>query len=394
MMIPQVARKLISIADLPQGSTLLDPFCGSGTSLVEARAAGLHTVGFDINPLARMISRAKVRKYDVRRLRTSWAMLSGTLRDGINGAAPDDSDKLEVDRAGDWFSPRTMDEVTGLLSIIRSEYALGTWYRQFFEVALSDCLRAVSYQRSKEYKLWRRPEDERGYVPLLPVFTNRVERNISGAEAFATELASHPRTAYRVADNNSVFSAGRSHLPVQQKGVDMILTSPPYGDSETTMSYAQFSWLSNTILGLNPEPPGRLDREMMGGRPNGGDLTGCHALDAVIEEIGEENPRRANEVASFYLDYRASIASTSSLVNEGGFACYVVGNRRVGGRILPTDVFTEWALESEGFELQVETFSREIPSKRLPRKNSPSNTSGEKGATMNHERIVISRKVG
>ena len=61
---------------------------------------------------------------------------------------------------------------------------------------------------------------------------------------------------------------------------------------------------------------------------------------------------------------------------------------------MPTDVFTEWALESEGFELQVETFSREIPSKRLPRKNSPSNTSGEKGATMNHERIVISRKVG
>ena len=41
------------------GATVLDPFCGSGTTLVEARAAGMSAVGIDLNPLAVLIARAK-----------------------------------------------------------------------------------------------------------------------------------------------------------------------------------------------------------------------------------------------------------------------------------------------------------------------------------------------
>lgn len=58
MMIPQVARRLIRMYGQP-GQTLLDPFCGSGTSLVEARLAGLNSYGIDLNPLAVLIARVK-----------------------------------------------------------------------------------------------------------------------------------------------------------------------------------------------------------------------------------------------------------------------------------------------------------------------------------------------
>ena len=58
MMIPQIARKLLKTYGVESG-WLLDPYCGTGTSLVEASLFGTHSVGCDINPLVRLIATAK-----------------------------------------------------------------------------------------------------------------------------------------------------------------------------------------------------------------------------------------------------------------------------------------------------------------------------------------------
>ena len=58
MMIPQIARKLLNQYGV-EGGWLLDPYCGTGTSLVEASLFGMHSVGCDINPLVRLIAIAK-----------------------------------------------------------------------------------------------------------------------------------------------------------------------------------------------------------------------------------------------------------------------------------------------------------------------------------------------
>ena len=50
-----------------------------------------------------------------------------------------------------------------------------------------------------------------------------------------------------------------------QFGFDLVVTSPPYGDSPTTMAYEQFSWLPNVWLGLDARSPGKLAKEMLGG---------------------------------------------------------------------------------------------------------------------------------
>lgn len=55
MMIPQIARKLLKEYGI-EGGWLLDPYCGTGTSLVEASLFGMHSVGCDINPLVRLIA--------------------------------------------------------------------------------------------------------------------------------------------------------------------------------------------------------------------------------------------------------------------------------------------------------------------------------------------------
>ena len=55
---PVTARRLVE-QYCPEGGTVLDPFCGSGTILIEAMLAGRAAIGTDLNPLAVMLARAK-----------------------------------------------------------------------------------------------------------------------------------------------------------------------------------------------------------------------------------------------------------------------------------------------------------------------------------------------
>ena len=57
--IPDIPRELISALGCAKGSVVLDPFCGSGTTLVEAQRAGFDAVGIDLNPIACLISSVK-----------------------------------------------------------------------------------------------------------------------------------------------------------------------------------------------------------------------------------------------------------------------------------------------------------------------------------------------
>ena len=57
--IPEIPRSLISDIGVPSGTAVLDPFCGSGTTLVEAQSLGHPSIGIDLNPIACLIARAK-----------------------------------------------------------------------------------------------------------------------------------------------------------------------------------------------------------------------------------------------------------------------------------------------------------------------------------------------
>lgn len=60
--IPDIARELISGLGCDKGAVILDPFCGSGTTLLEAQRAGFESVGIDLNPIACLISSVKTKE--------------------------------------------------------------------------------------------------------------------------------------------------------------------------------------------------------------------------------------------------------------------------------------------------------------------------------------------
>ena len=403
MMIPQIARKLIAkYGEI--GGILFDPYCGTGTSLVEARLAGMNAIGTDINPAARMIAKSKSDDYNMERLsvdcqrflRIFTKLLETELPPpDINPDTIDFSNLkpnacLTWEQLERWFPKRSILEVCfaiQCISTIRNSKS-----RQFIKIALSECLRLISFQRNSEFKLYRIEKDKRNelfHKKLLPLIKERLARNLKGLTDFKLEV--DPGTYAKVKQFNTVHSLPSDYNKPFAK---LVLTSPPYGDSSTTVAYAQFSWLTNTWLELDKRTASALDRELMGGKRGYISRFGFKKLDAIIEDISniEGGEARAEEVWHFFSEYQDSIHNVCKTIVDKGIACYVVGNRTVKGFELPTAQFTEWVFKCNGFS-HIETIERNIPNKRMPSKNSPTNVSGVKSTTMMKEYIIICEKV-
>ena len=168
---------------------------------------------------------------------------------------------------------------------------------------------------------------------------------------------------------------------------DLAITSPPYGDSPTTVAYGQFSRLSAQWIGL---PDIKVDRVSMGGKASDGTLPDSPATEP-IGRVAAIDAKRANQVKAFYMDLANSIGTVASAMANRSTVCYVVGNRTVKGVTLPTDEFVARAFERLGFRHR-ETIVRNIPNKRMPSRNSPSNIAGATASTMRREYIVICQK--
>lgn len=129
----------------------------------------------------------------------------------------------------------------------------------------------------------------------------------------------------------------------------------------------------------------------MGGISKKGALNDCPVTSA-LRRIREIDHKRALQVESFYIDLANSARTVAKAMRDGAIVCYVVGNRTVKGVTLATDEFVANAFQKHGFR-HLETIVRNIPNKRMPSRNSPSNVPGKTAATMREECVVVCQKV-
>ncbi len=382
MMIPQVARRLLQeFAPKGKFEVLFDPYMGSGTSLVEASILGLTSIGTDLNPLARMMSKVKTCHYNCSLLENEFA--------GIQIKLFSYSPKLIKNRNFDrisnylfWYSEDSLLRLSYLQQLI-NELDYG---QDFFNIVISEVVREVSYTRNGEFKRYKMSESSlaRFNPDVFALFEKKVLRNLSGLKEYNKVCNTEKSFIYDF--NTSV------NIPVDilQKGtVDIVITSPPYGDSKTTVAYGQFSrWANEWFNFPNAK---NLDNLLMGGNKSAFEIFKTKTIRNELDTIKSEDEKRYYEVISFLNDYWMSLQNIAQLVRKGGMICYVVGNRRVKKTQIDLDYFTAEMFEMCGLK-HLATFVREIPNKRMPSKTSPKNIKGDKVATMNNEYIVIMRK--
>ncbi len=383
MMIPQIARKLLRRYGV-EGGWLLDPYCGTGTSLVEASLFGMHSVGCDINPLVRLIATAKSTPICLSTLDETLSRLNDDLfqikfrQDAVPDAPIPDILNLMY-----WFS----EEVIKSLAYLRAwaNDVEDEAVRNFILVAFSETVREVSYTRNGEFKLYRMPANKlKNFNPdVFGIFSKKLSRNRHGLAMFLEE-----RKSVEASISSSNTAQGELPMPRPLGGYDMVITSPPYGDSHTTVAYGQFSRLAAEWIGL---PNARkIDKLAMGGHQSKETLTDS-PISSAVDRIRSVDEKRAQEVTAFYVDLGRSISSIAQVLSPRATICYVVGNRQVKGVMLPTDKFVVDAFRQYGFAHK-NTIVRNIPNKRMPKKNSPSNIAGETSTTMHEENIVVCQR--
>lgn len=383
-MIPQIPRNILNLLSQNEGNVLFDPYCGSGSSLVEGLLAGLNVIGTDINPLARLITNAK----------TEYSVAPSDLENELYRFVeftlnPLGKPKIiKKENLSFWFKE---SPIRGLGYILRYiDKIEDPRIRNFFKVSASETIRESSNTRKDEFKLYRYSQEklEKHNPDPFTIMKAKLFRNFKGYESFyqrMTERSFHPSSKVFLLDTVNPIPAGK----IAKNSVDIVITSPPYGDSHTTVAYGQYSRLSSEWLGILKD---NVDAKSMGGKKvKSSTQFGCDSLDNAINEVKKINPKRAAEVSSFYIDLKGSINNVSKVIKSGGYACYVVANRKVAGISLPTNEAIECFFEARGFSHN-NTLTRSIPNKRMPSRNSPSNVAGRTEETMSREFIVIMQK--
>ncbi|TWG29511.1 DNA methylase [Geobacillus sp. C56-T2] len=436
VMVYPISRALISIfkKHQPNIRTFFDPYMGSGTCLVEGILADMEEVyGTDLNPLARLISKVKTvplephklteeifKLYD--RVDYNFNELNGIIERfdnyvrvdlGLDVADKDGWGKKAVEitteylhmhnldlslpnisNLGYWFLPKVVLELQLLKNCIK--LTKDKDIRDFFWVAFSETVRLTSNRRNGEFKMFRMPPDKvREFRPnVLETFMNLLQRNEQKMVDFYEEYKKK-----KVETKVFIYKNNTMELPdIPDNSIDLLITSPPYGDSRTTVAYGQFSrtaleWLDMEDEPLTEKDIRNIDKELLGGKVDKEiifDLP-SKTLERSFNVIKAKDEKRALDVYAFYRDLNISLGTITRKMKANSYQCWVVGNRTVKEEQLLTSQILIELGEQYGLE-HVITLGRNIPNKVMPLLNSPTNKAGAKVTTMTNEHIVILRK--
>jgi SAM-dependent methyltransferase len=262
---PQVVRAIGNILKWEPEQWVLDPFCGSGTTLLEAAHIGWNAIGTDINPLGVLIANAKLSAFNTSPtvLSRECEALTDRLASVSNGADWQDH-LLEPDYLVKWFPEKVLRQFRVILLAISDTRPKPL--QDVFRVILSDICREVSLQDPGDLRIRRRKEPADNY-PAIEMFlaSLRVKINsIIGARKYI-----HPKKGTQqqaiVADTRDSVHVLKTFLgKYGREMLDGAITSPPYA---TAMPYLDTQRLSLALLGLIPSKNLRSDeKKLIGNR--------------------------------------------------------------------------------------------------------------------------------
>jgi len=359
-----------------KNDVIFDPFCGSGVTLLQSGVKGYKSFGFDINPLALLIARSKTQKYNIKKLNEEFIELKKYIQKNKKIDVP------TIKNIDYWYT----EDVTEDLGRIRYVLKNSTYkYNEFFITSFAFVCRNQSLTRNGEFKRYRIKAEKIKSTEnaVLTKFFKHTEGMIK-----EFEISDVPKQS-----SNPMLANSENTIDKNLK-YNLVITSPPYGDSRTTVAYGEYSsfgseWTDDLHIFGNTNY--RVDKESLGKAGLLNEEINKHkVLVNILNKIKKEDSKRADDVLNFFNGYYNVIRNVVENLEKKGRVCFVVGNRTVKGQQIPMDQITASFFEGMGLTFEG-IFVRDILNKVMPSKNSPSNKVGVKVKTMANEYIVIFR---
>lgn len=396
MMVSDMQKELIDIiASTTEVNTMLDPFCGSGTTLIESLKYDIQPYGIDINPLAYLLVTVKSTKYSI-------ATLTRVVKDIEKKLAGNFVFEVHnFDGIDKWFREDIKIGLSRIRTLILSVESIRL--RRFLWVILSDIVRSSCNSRLSTYKLHIKNPTQIENLPgaVENQFIRKAYAAINEFQRFYSDNKSQKKV--KVFYGN-VLDILKDKRRFKNECIDLLCTSPPYGDNSTTITYGQFSilqlrWIDiwdidKSIDSSITDTQSAIDRMSMGGtlytlnqiETSGLFKKSPSALSFHEFLIKKERVDKARKVSSFLVDYDQYFEQSARVLRSGGYQVITLGNRTVHDKVLPFDQITLDLANYYRLEY-VWSFKRNIRNKRRPKTVNSKNTQ-----TINQETILILKK--
>lgn len=320
----ELVAKIFSVFGLSKGDTILDPYCGGGTTLIKAKFDGYNAVGLDISPFSTFLTNTLTESYDTDKLKKAFKKISHQV-----------NSKVEIPDVGilrKSFSDRTLQYIYSLKNSI---YSLSGPERDFFLFSLLRILDNAS--KAKKSGGFLRITDQRRVPPevVKKMFVDSSEKLMSDIKNFK----------YTDTFTKAVIGDARDYpYEVRCRKYDAILTSPPYPNRH---DYTRIYELELLVGFINDNDSlKRLRYETLRSHVEAKEKYKAKGyikpalLEEKIEALNKcemNNTKIISTIVGYFEDMYLSLKEMVTVLKPGGSIGLVVSNVRFAGVMIPVD---------------------------------------------------------
>ncbi len=343
---PELPRWLIKRYS-KKGDSVLDPFSGSGTTNVEALLTRRHSIGIDVDPFSRYLSKVKTTPLDEKELQSSQKYL---LRLILNYKPSKVSEKnIPIFPYRDnWFNKEIILELAYLKKIIE---ALDTSedIKDFFRICFSSIIRSISNADDNCTRTVIRKKLNKKVYPAdaLKRFAEVILVNVPKMIEFSQN---------RPIDVKVSFPDTMDARNINYKDYfDLAVTSPPYANA---VDYPRTHQLESYWLGLTRGSLTPLKKKHVGTESVSSNeykqlhKIGVKAADMTLLKIFRKDPRRSYIAFKYLDDMRLNLLEVHKALKKDGRYVVVVGNNKIRGELFENWKYIMELAKNIGFKVE------------------------------------------
>ncbi|MEW6196170.1 MAG: DNA methyltransferase [Bacteroidota bacterium] len=323
---PELPRWLIQ-KYTKRGDVLLDPFMGSGTTNVEAQMLSRHSVGIDVDPFAKLLTKVKTTVLNTEKLQESVEHLLNKLL-LYSPRKISKSDIPIFPYRDNWFNQEILSELAYIKKIILNLDSSDD-IKNFFKICLSSIIRSVSNADNNCTRTVIRKKLNKNIYPSLALtkFAETILLNSYRMIEFCANI-DHD-VSIEIPDDNDA-----RHIKYPANYFDFAVTSPPYANAVDYPRTHQLEmyWLDLVYGSLTPMKKEHIGTESVSSRDYEMQKNiGIKEVDKMLKNIYAKDPRRSYIAYKFLVDMEKNMREVYRVLKKRSKYVIVVGSNKIRG---------------------------------------------------------------